>query len=315
MQTTGTGRALPEGVIVTPITDREQWLELRRRDVTASVIAALLGVHPYVSGYGLWAEKKGLLPPTEDNPAMERGRLLEPVAIELLRRDRPGWIVEAPGAYYSLPALRIGATPDTLVHCPERGAGTVQIKTTVDLVFRKDWRDPDTGETVPPAWIAIQALTEAYLTGSKWAAVAVLVMGFGLELSIVDVPIHGRLLDRLFKEVDAFWTMFDSGAKPDPDYGRDANVIAAVYRAPDEAAPPVELVGLDETLARRDALKTTMREAEKELSEIDTRIKAALGNAVKGQAEAWNVSWPLVKSAGYTVGPREYRSLKVTKRK
>ena len=30
-------------------TDREHWLALRREDVTASAVGALLGAHPYIS--------------------------------------------------------------------------------------------------------------------------------------------------------------------------------------------------------------------------------------------------------------------------
>lgn len=39
-----TGRPKPFAVDMYPITDRAIWLELRKRDVTASAAAALLGV-------------------------------------------------------------------------------------------------------------------------------------------------------------------------------------------------------------------------------------------------------------------------------
>lgn len=38
------------------IENREQWLALRRQDVTASVVAATMGLHPYVSKLALFKE-------------------------------------------------------------------------------------------------------------------------------------------------------------------------------------------------------------------------------------------------------------------
>ena len=43
------------------IESREQWLAMRRQDITASTAGALLGLHPYVTAYSLWAEKTGLV--------------------------------------------------------------------------------------------------------------------------------------------------------------------------------------------------------------------------------------------------------------
>jgi putative phage-type endonuclease len=74
-------------------TSRSEWLALRKKDVTASVAGALLGVHPYTTPYRMWAEKTGQLSDVETTRAMQRGTAFEPVAIELLRRKHPDWIV------------------------------------------------------------------------------------------------------------------------------------------------------------------------------------------------------------------------------
>ena len=91
----------------TPAT-REEWLALRRRDVTASQIAALLGVHPYVTPYQLWAEKTGkLIPVQDDNAVLRRGRLLEAVAVQMAAEEMPDAVVthNHDHAYWRLPAL------------------------------------------------------------------------------------------------------------------------------------------------------------------------------------------------------------------
>ena len=79
----------------TPAT-REEWLGLRQRDVTASQIAALLGLHPYVTPYQLWAEKTGkLVPLDDDNAVLRRGRLLEAWPCQLAAEEMPDAMVIA----------------------------------------------------------------------------------------------------------------------------------------------------------------------------------------------------------------------------
>lgn len=61
-----------------PTGSEAEWLEARRRGVTASEIAIVMGLSPYSSPYALFHQKLGNLPDIEDTAAMERGRVLEP---------------------------------------------------------------------------------------------------------------------------------------------------------------------------------------------------------------------------------------------
>ena len=52
-------------------------------------------MHDYLTPFELWARKSGLVTAdVADNPAMRRGRLLEPVALQMLKEERPEWTVE-----------------------------------------------------------------------------------------------------------------------------------------------------------------------------------------------------------------------------
>lgn len=263
-----------------PIESREQWLALRRPDMTASAAGALLGVHEYVTAYG------GLVADDpEETPAMQRGRLLEPVAIQLIRERYPHLIdVDSPGAYYRDHAARLGATPDALCFDGKRGVGVIQIKTVEPSVFRRKWVDQETRSVMPPLWIAVQGIIEAHLTGADWAAVAPMRVGFGLDLDLIDIPLHAGLIERVKTETAAFWRAVDSGQPPDPDYGRDADTIALLNQ-PDESLPPMDLSG-------DNAIHALVAERE----EIGTRAKAddARKKAIDGEIAA--------KLAGHTVG-------------
>lgn len=249
---------------INPTKDRAKWLALRSRDVTASVSGALLGVHEYTTRFEQHCLKAGTISedPTE-TPAMRRGRLLEDDALTILAEDRPTWrVTPANNVYLRAPELRIGATPDAYAIDPERpGRGVIQVKTTSDIVFRHKWRD-ETGGPDLPLWIAVQAIVEARLSGSQWAAVALLVVGHGLDLHVIDIPLHDGIWTRLVEEVALFWRGVENGTPPAPDYTRDHDALAALY-PPDDGLPVLDLSGdnrapalVDERAAAAAAIRT-----------------------------------------------------------
>ncbi len=252
------------------IVDREQWLALRRNDVTGSVAGALLGVHEYETEYGLWMSKTGKVPEdNEQTSAMERGQLLEPVAIELLRRRKPHWNIEYPvGHYYRDPAARLGCTPDAFATVGV-DLGIVQIKSVEQSVFRRKWR-AESGEIECPLWIAVQAMVEAELTGAKWACVVALVVGYGLDLHVVEVPLIPSVMARLKEKVAEFWRSVETDIPPEPNYAKDHALIAGLYgtdtgatidlsgenQLPELAAEDRRLAGeIKEKAERRKAIK------------------------------------------------------------
>lgn len=301
-------------------TDRVRWLALRERDVTASVAGALLGVHDYQTPYGLWALKSGRVQEDPDETApMRRGRLLEPVALQMLAEDRPGWTIRPGRQYFRAPDLRIGATPDAFATRPDRqGEGIVQIKTTTDQVFRRKWVDPegDPDEPVLPLWIAVQANVEARLTGAAWAAVGVLIVGHGLDLRVIDVPIHDGIWARLKAEVSRFWAMVEAGEEPEIDPQRDGAAIAAVYS---ETAERVVDLGhhndLPELLIERAALRTREedgREAKERRQAIDAVLIHRLQGASRGALrDGTTISAAAQHRPGHYVPASTFRSVRV----
>jgi predicted phage-related endonuclease len=214
--------------------DRLDWLELRKGFVTASIAGALLQCHPYTTAYQVWALKTGRLDEsTEETDAMRRGRLLEPVAVEMLREERPTWTIDyrADNAFYAERALRLGATPDAFAYRPDMdGRGIVQFKTASEEAFRSSWLDPETGSVEVPLWIAVQAIVEAKLTASAWAAVAVLVVGRGIRMEAIDIPLHPQVWRALLSAVSEFWRVTDRGEHPPIDWDRDGAAVLDVNR-------------------------------------------------------------------------------------
>lgn len=265
-----------------PITDRNQWLGWRHADVTASEAGALLGEHEYQTAFGLWASKSGHVIDSDcDNGALERGLELEPVAINVMRRRYPSWIIRYPvGEYYRDPKARLGATPDAFANDAERdGFGIVQVKSVEASVFRRKWVDPETGAVEPPLWIACQAILEAHLTGASWACVAVIVCSHTIQLHVIDIPLHAGIIDRLRAEAADFWRQVDAGRPPEPDWKRDGRLLERLY---DPDGEEIDLSGdnrVVELVDRKGVLAEQAKAVEAEQKAIKAELLTKLGGA------------------------------------
>lgn len=293
------------------IESREQWLAMRRQDVTASTAAALLGgLHPYVSAWSLWAEKTGLIPAEgEMNAAMERGLELEPLAVRRLEKLHPDWKVERPNSYYRDPVARLGATPDCLVTDPARGFGVVQLKSVEPSAFREHWEED--GEIRPPLWISVQTIIEAHLTGALWAAVAALVIGYGIDLHVVDVPIHPGIIERIKAETKAFWEMIERGEEPAPDYGKDAALIEQLFAKPEEIEIDLRSDNeLPEAVAEYQTLGKSLAEIGDLRRARRAEILHKLGNASAAKIATGRITAKSVKRKAYVVAESSYRAIK-----
>jgi predicted phage-related endonuclease len=313
------GRA-PAGITRLPISDRASWLKMREADVTASAAAALFGdgVHPYQTAYGLWALKSGLVQEDQaESPAMRRGRLLEPIALQLLREEQPTWAIVAGDSYYRDAQHRIGATPDAFATRPDiEGRGVVQVKTVGNFAFKKGWRGED-GEVEVPLWIAVQASVEAALTGATWACVAAMALGDGgLDLHLVDIPLRPALIARFRTLAGEFWCRVADKDPFPPDYNRDAGLIARLCDPDDDVE--VDLSGdneIGELLEKRAAHSLAERDgrAASDLrKEIDARLTVKLGNAARGRvADGRVIEIKVVKKRAYEVKASQHTQLKV----
>lgn len=261
---------------------RDDWMALRRNNVGASEVAALLGAHDYLTAYELWARKSGFLTQEEETPAMRRGRLLEDDALQVLAEEHPDWRIKpnpTPGTYFQDRDYRLGASPDAFV-INEKGCGVCQVKSIEALSFHRHWKG-ENGNAAPvaPLGYAVQTIVEAWLSGAQWAMIAAVIVDHGIRVEVVDVPIHEGILERVRNEAINFWRLVAEGSAPELDYRRDAKLIDKLY------APTGEILDLSgdnelmEILAEREELNERKRWAEARLSEIRATILDKLGGA------------------------------------
>lgn len=312
-----------------PITSREAWLKLRERDVTASVAGCLLGVHDYQTPFGLWALKSGKAKEEiETSNAMQRGLLLEPVALKLYQMEKPdvriewnGTPGELGGIYYRDPLANIGATIDATAE-DSHGKGIVQFKTAEASTFRRKWYVSESdNEDSPkqlqvPLWIAVQAIIEASLAEAQWAQVAVMVIGFGIEMHVIDVPIHQGVIDSVRVKVADFWRRVKENRPPDADYARDGETISWLYRG--ESGRTIDLRSdnrLPAVLQLRDEQMAIMKNAKATLETCKAEIADKIGDAAVAMVQGYTVTRKIVHRKAYEVKNTSYPMITVKKDK
>lgn len=306
------GRAMPPGVERWPVGDEAAWHARRQADMTASVAGALLGVHEFVSYYDLWCLKAGLIERSaEDSPAMRRGRLLEDDAIQVLGEDHEGWRVAPCGFYYRHPSWRIGATPDAVAIDPLRkGFGAVQIKSVEPSIFRSKWQGEDGIE--PPLWITVQAIIEATLMGASWAAVAPIVVGHGVDVPLIEIPVHAGIMDKLRAETAVFWASVEEGNAPEPDFRTDAATIAGLH--PEDNGQEIDLTGSNDLPELADELaviRARGKADEARAAEIKARFRYEIGAAEAALLGGGRrVTLRTISRPGFWVEPTTFRVLR-----
>jgi predicted phage-related endonuclease len=295
------------------ITSREQWLQLRKHDVTASVIGALFGLHPFTTPLALFHEKSGLEMPEETNVRMRRGTRLERAVAEEVQERRPDWKISPAGVYLRDPALRLGATPDFIIEGDPRGVGVLQTKVSTLKAFKKGWLRGD--EVVPPFWISMQTLVEMMLYGASWGAAAVYIDDpWNDDCYICEIARHTEAEARIREAVEKFWLDVEFGVEPQVDYARDGELIAALH--PTEiAGKTLDLSGdnyLPEILAERARLKDQITVAQERVIEIDNEIKTKVGDAEIATLSDWTISLRQQHRKAFEVKATSFRRLNVT---
>lgn len=296
------------------ISSRDEWLERRKQNVNASEAAALFGpeIHPFLTPYKLWALKSGKTDDAADNKTLKRGRLFEPVVIDILREDYPTWSIHSSRTYHWDDETRIGCTPDVRAARADDvyGEGIIQIKTVGQFAFRRRWHD-ENGDIAVPTWVAVQASIEAYLTGATWAGVAAMKLGDGgIEVLYIDIPLKPHLIRKIEDLCTEFWERVAENRPYDPDFGRDRKLVFDLYN--EGKGPIIDLsddVEFGEILQERAQLKQVEKAGESACEQrkvLDARIIHKLGNAPSARSGGRVVTIKVVKKKAYQVKPQSY---------
>jgi putative phage-type endonuclease len=263
--------ACPDGqLMLRADAPRQQWLEVRSLGIGASDASAVLGLSRWTSPYEVWAEKRGYLPPTPDNDAMELGRLLEPVIADRWSATS-GIPVRKAGLMASRERPWQLASVDRLAAC----GGLVEIKTLSHRVAQEwdDGQTPDHAEAQSQHQMAVTGRSHVHVVGLQdgrtW-----------LERVVVR---DDALIADLTKVEDEFWHEHVLAGVEPPVDGSVSTTETLNARWPGQLGAEVD--GGEELARLREqklAADEAVAAAEGELALVKNQIRALLGDATEG---------------------------------
>lgn len=291
------------------VTSESDWLSWRRQYLCASEIGAAIGIDPYRSALSVYAEKRGLIMGPEDNGLMRRGRHFEQAAASYFVEEHPGIRVMHPHVFLMDDDNHLGATPDRVAEDPEHpGLINVQLKIVAKPSFER-W------DGVPPPYYVLQTACENMLLDADRGILACLVVSsYTADLHCFDVPRHAAAEQQIRTIGQEFNQNLLDGRYPAPDYKRDAETIKAMYPNA-EPGTVLDLATdnrLGELLPKRAELKARIKADTEAAEEIDTEIRAKLGDAETALLPGWKVTLKDMIRKSYTVAESRSRRLTVT---
>jgi putative phage-type endonuclease len=241
------------------------------RHITASKIAAIIGLSPWESRFSLWHRMMGQLGPVDETPVMTRGRYLEPAVRAWFRDRHPDWqwCTDGPATWVSADEPRFAASPDDEAHDVDGLPVVCEYKSDLD-----GWQWGEQGTDEIPVHYRAQGMWQMLCTGRPRCHYAVIDGNLEFRAYQLDcTPDEAHLL------VDAayrFCTDLDQANRPDID---DAD---ATYHAIRQLHPLIDGSDIDldtELVAEFITAKNTAKEATARATGATARVADAMGTA------------------------------------
>ena len=266
----------------------EDWLRYRKKGIGGSDVASLLGISKWKSEIELWLDKTNQTDnDTEDNEAMEWGRIMEPVIRDHFAEVTGKPVVEVKAMLQHPEYPFMLADVDGLTTDDEGNPAILEIKTASEYK-RSEW------ENDIPVYYQTQIQHYLCVTGVQKAYVAVLIGGNSFKVYEVDAD--KEVQQMLIVLEQNFWNKVQNMIRPEMD-GSDAakNLLDSLYHGgiskqivmPDEAVEYVD--AYIEACAEEDNARTKKQDA-------SNHIKKIMGDYDKAICLGHNISWKPVST-------------------
>jgi putative phage-type endonuclease len=248
----------------------DEWM----RVMSASKVAAVLGLSPYESRYSLWHRMKGLVPRQETTAEMARGHYLEPAIANWFADQHPELAVLPGGCWAHDEIPWLTASPDRCL------AGRNDPKPAAVLEIKADdsygWGKAGTDDI--PLHYRAQVQVQMHIVGVTRAYVVNL--GAYLRFAEYVIDYDPAEAEYVVDQCAAFMDSLTDGPAPDLDaHGATYEVVRKQHPDIDD-----EDVDLDPEIgAEYIAAYLNAKAADDRWQEATTRVAAALGNARKAR--------------------------------
>ena len=274
---------MPRKIADTKKMTHEEWLALRKSSVGGSDAGTCVGRNQYSSLYTLYADKKGLSKPKEDNEAMRQGRDFEDMVARRYMEETGRKIRNDNFMYASDDYDFITANVDRRIVGENGGLECKTMQATVASGYNFD-----AGE-VPENYYC-QCQHYMYVMGWDFMDLAILV--YGRAFHVVRIDRRDDFIEDLIKAEVDFWTNYVMKDRmPEPD-GSEASLETLKELYPDaEKNTEIAIPGLD-SLIRDYKSEAELEKIHKERKlRAQEIICAKLGTNEVGIGNAFGCSW------------------------
>lgn len=315
--------------------NRDEWLALRKQDVTSTEVSALFNESKYMTAYELACLKAGDIEDQfQPNERSEWGQDLEASIAKAVAR-KYGVRVRKKNEYMRLPDVRAGASFDFEIFGKTRikngeiiddyrlrtaqimgGRGLLEIKNVDSLIFKNEW-EVGTEPQAPPH-IEIQLQHQLMVSGYTWGVIAALVGGNKLHLitRYADEAVHLKMQ----KRITNFWADLTNGVYPPITMPDDAWVIKKIY----SHAEPGKLLdargdkvpnGMLDLIARYEQCARIEKKIKDRKSTAQAELLRMIGDHERVLTDVATISCNMVAGGEVTYFREPYRYWKVTPKK
>ena len=181
----------------------KEQIEFRRGHIGGSEIAAIVGLHPFLSPIDVWLSKvEGFQ--REATPDMERGIYLED-GVARWYAARAGASIDMGETVRHSRFVHVGCTPDRFWATPTTVRRLLSIKVPGNFLS-EEWGEPHAWQVPTYAYLQLQqemaVCRDLGLCETDFAHLAAPLNG---NLEILTVPSDERVQQRLMEEAEAWW--------------------------------------------------------------------------------------------------------------
>lgn len=270
----------------------DEWLAARKDGIGGSDAAAILGMLQWSTAFDVWLDKTGKLEERPDNLAMRIGRELEETVARLWEKEtgkqvkRCGFMLQNEEQPWLL------ADVDRMVTGENAG---LECKVTSSVFTLRKLKTGD----FPDEYYA-QCVHYMAVTGAERWYLAVLELGFSKKFHAFTIERDDDEIDALIEAEQQFWVenVLENVAPAPAGSEKTENFIKSEYPTAKEEAEAVGLYGNEADLAAYLAKKTEAKALDKEITALEQKFKLALGDASKGIANGYTVSFTNATRSG-----------------
>lgn len=278
-----------DGVVLVENPTDEEFREVRKTLITGTDVGVLMGLSSFNSRYGLALEKRGRVPPKEENEAMWLGKVSEPNILRAFERKMNRSPRPNRSIYINRDRTWMGATPDAFLFDPEEG---LEAK-LVGLGGAYDWGEPGT-EEVPLAYWA-QCMWYMAVTGlDVWWLIAQI----GTKTQIHPIHRDNAMITRMIEAADEFRSRFLLADELPEPTGDDLDTLAKQF--------PVSTEGIIEETPEIRALAEALAEAKSKKAAVDAAVADA-----RAKLEAVIQDKERIKGSNFTISWKSSKEKKV----